>query len=146
MITTLALLAHYTGPRAVWLIVVRSLLTKADNSFDSLMQAGFELLLQYAECPGAFDNRDLLWARLDLETFARPYVFGKIAVTELEPAEANLASARASTTMAASRSIRPSRCSTKVWRVCRAPPPRCSSICARRGRGTFVSSAAHRPT
>ena len=86
MITTLALLAHYTGPRAVWLIVVRSLLTKADNSFDSLMQAGFELLLQYAECPGAFDNRDLLWARLDLETFARPYVFGKIAVTELEPA------------------------------------------------------------
>ena len=144
MITTLALLAHYTGPRAVWLIVVRSLLTEADNSFDSLMQAGFELLLQYAECPG-LPITATCWARLDLETFARPYVFGEIAVTELEPA--NGAFIGKSINHDGSITQYPT---VTLWRQgvarCRAPPPCCSIICAKRGRGTSVSSAAHRPT
>jgi hypothetical protein len=86
-LTKLAMLDKLAKIRPdLYVLLTRAALAEAAGAptdFDALMTAGFETLLERLENePG---DRDVLWARFDLDDFAREHVFGVIPVTELEP-------------------------------------------------------------
>jgi hypothetical protein len=86
-LTELAMLNEIAKVRPdLYVILTRAALAEArgaTTNFDALMQAGFETLIERIETEP--DDRDVLQARFDLDDFAKPYVFGVVPVTELEP-------------------------------------------------------------